>query len=632
MPKSQPHPKRPEPKQKDKPPHTPRKPHGPHEPREIWLPGAIRVVHEDEHLVIVDKPAGMATVNAPEHRIPNVFDEVKAYVRDQVRRRGTRVWVIHRLDKEASGLLVFAKTEKAFHWLKEEFRTKRVQRLYAAVVEGEVRRDEGITKPDADEPPSPAKKPHKGRAALEQPLSGTIQSFLFEDDRGLVHSLPTPTPPHGLRDVEGEDRGAKLAVTHWQAQQVGSGRTLMQVRLETGRKHQIRVHLASIRKPIVGDRRYGSTTDPLGRTCLHAFELAFAHPQTGEQVKFRSPTPGSFFGLVGKSDSKADSEAPGELIEPPTAEAAPPPPPPAIATPQPVTSQASWDHVADWYDTLIDDRGSDHHQNLILPSTVRLLGPVSGKRVLDVACGQGILCRRLAALGAKCVGIDASERLIESARRAGGGEFLVGDARNLVSAVKGRFDAAACVLALMNIDPLSPLTRGVAELLAPGGVFVGIILHPAFRAPGQTSWAWDESRPHPDHAGPRGLKPKHFQPRRATPMRSPGPDAALRQYRRVDGYLSPGQKEIVMNPGAAAHGKKAVTTITYHRPIQAYVRAFAEAGLLIDAIEEWPSLRSSQPGPRAAEENRARREIPMFLAIRAVKASRPNSGGPASPE
>jgi hypothetical protein len=88
----------------------------------------------------------------------------------------------------------------------------------------------------------------------------------------------------------------------------------------------------------------------------------------------------------------------------------------------------------------------------------------------------------------------------------------------------------------------------------------------------------------------------------------------------VDGYLTPAAREIVMNPGEAAGGGAPVTTVTFHRPVQAYVNAMGEAGLLVDRLEEWPSMRRSQPGPRAAEENRARTEIPMFLAIRAVRA------------
>ena len=92
-----------------------------------------------------------------------------------------------------------------------------------------------------------------------------------------------------------------------------------------------------------------------------------------------------------------------------------------------------------------------------------------------------------------------------------------------------------------------------------------------------------------------------------------------RQYRRVDGYLSPAPVRIVANPGEVASGRDAVETWSFHRPIQSYVKACAGAGLLIDRLEEWPSLRVSTSGPRAEEENRARREIPMFLGVRAVK-------------
>jgi SAM-dependent methyltransferase len=185
----------------------------------------------------------------------------------------------------------------------------------------------------------------------------------------------------------------------------------------------------------------------------------------------------------------------------------------------------------------------------------------------------------------------------------------VGDARDLAR-VAGRvggepggfgpFDAATCIMALMNIDPPEPVLHGCSSLLAPGGVLVVVILHPAFRAPGQTSWAWEEA-------------PNGSDRRRETAKNS------ARQYRRVDGYLSTGQAEIVMNPGHAAHGKRPVTTWTFHRPIQSYFKALAEAGFLVESLEEWPSLRRSEPGPRAAEENRARREIPMFLGLRAVK-------------
>ena len=604
--------------------------------RERFLPGGIRIVHEDSEVMVVDKPHGFPTVSPPDQEVDCVFTEVKRHVRDQMKRRGTRVWVIHRLDKEASGLLVFAKTERAFHWLKEEFRAKRVHRLYSAVVEGQMAEVQ-------EEAPTPAGEQAKP-AKIKQPPMGTIQSFLFEDDRGLVKSVAKPSaaqrgPRRGVAGEEEELGGAaKLAVTHWKVQQAGHGRTLLQVRLETGRKHQIRVHLAEMGFPIVGDRRYGGKTDPIGRLCLHAFELGFTHANTGKSLRFRSTTPGGFFGLAGEEESAAshqrDAKAAKESRSQPERSADDASTHAVVSLPAPVlkasvrekpvrraaelasktaassqagsqTSASSWEHVAAWYDELIEDRGSDHHENIILPGTLRLLGQPEGMRILDVACGQGVLCRAAAKLGAEVVGVDSSPSLIDSARRLSKSpphgiaepHFVVGDARNLGSLrLPGEFDAAICVMALMNIEPLGPVLDGIAAQLKHGAPFVAVMLHPAFRAPGQTSWGWSA--------------PSETAARAANGV----------QFRRVDGYLSPGVSEIVMNPGTTARGGEAVTTLTYHRPLQTYVRALAEAGLLIDALEEWPSLRQSQPGTRAQAENRARREIPMFLAIRTLNA------------
>ena len=614
----------------------------------------LQIVHEDADVVVVGKPPGLLSARMPGEERDSLFDLVKLHVRGK-KRKPVRVWIVHRLDKEASGLLVFAKTEKAFNWLKEDLRAKRMSRVYVAVVEGEIRSEtENPARRERDSETGEGTEGGKAGARFKQPLSGTIQSFIRDDEFGTVSSVGVGEvareSARGRRDGrEGRGRfmgpldpdAPRLAVTHWRLLGSGQGRSLLQLRLDTGRKNQIRVHMREFKHPIIGDARYGAASDPIGRLALHASELGFTHPGTGQAVRFVSPAPAEFFKAVGMEAARGaepgavraiapapDEDAPAIVShreQPPEASLlgarGPEPTGAAQSKPRPVDGvPTSWDNVAPWYDRMIEEERSDHFRHVIVPGTLRLLRPAPGMRVLDIACGQGSLCRRLAEGGVEVVGVDASARLIEAARahaqRLPGARFEVADARflgDLAREIMERpFDAAACVMALMNIDPLEPVIRGAAGLLKPGGVFVGVILHPAFRAPGQTSWGWEERGAEAGgrRDGSRGGRREHR-----------GPDRPVRQFRRVDGYLSPGQMPITMNPGYAAHGAEAVQTWTFHRPVQTYVRVLAEAGFLVEALEEWPSMRRSQPGPRAAEEDRARREIPMFLGFRAVKTA-----------
>jgi RluA family pseudouridine synthase len=532
---------------------APGKPYGSRRER---LPRELDIIHEDADILIVNKPAGIVSAMPKPGSRPTLYDMVKQYARAKGG-RDARAFVVHRLDLDASGLLIFAKSKPALDWLKDDLRARRIDRHYIALVDGEV--------------------------AGGKDATGTVQSLLREEPGGHVVEVPDQR----YRGSRGDASEARPAVTHYRVLGVGKGHSLVQLKLETGRKHQIRVHMASLGHPLVGDVRYGKGASRFNRLALHASELAFRHPGSGQRVRYFCPAPAEFYEAAGLQPAKAITPSPGETA-------------PIVKRESPKNrpaGDAGWDEVSEWYGEYQTSGRSDHFAEVIVPGTVGLLAPKPGERVLDIACGEGRLADAITNLGASVTGVDASPALIDLAtkRKLAGSRFAVGDARKLGELPQDLraepFDAATCVMALMNINPISDVLEGASKLLKSGGRFVAVILHPAFRSPARSSWGWE---------GERASKQK--------------------QYRRVDAYLSAAAEPIIMNPGEVASGGKPVQTLTHHRPLEHYVKAFGAAGLKIDDLEEWPSRRRSEPGPRADEENRARREIPMFLCIRAVKA------------
>lgn len=228
----------------------------------------LRVVYEDDALIVVEKKNGLLTVPVKaDSKETTVFSILKEYVRKQSHRN--TVHVVHRLDRETSGLLVFAKSPDLQEYMRTYWRQLVTKRTYVALVEGKLEKTEG-----------------------------KITSWLTEDSRtALVSSSPV-------------DNGGQLAITNYKVLKESALQTdesdlkaeysLVELNLETGRTNQIRVHMASMGHPVVGDRKYGNGNEssPIDRLCLHARVLEFIHPMTEKKVRFEAPMPKEFTRVV----------------------------------------------------------------------------------------------------------------------------------------------------------------------------------------------------------------------------------------------------------------------------------------------------------------------------------------------
>lgn len=246
-----------------------------------------------------------------------------------------------------------------------------------------------------------------------------------------------------------------------------------------------------------------------------------------------------------------------------------------------------WDSVAGEYGAGFIAPDGSYHSTLLLPNLLRVVEPKKGKKILEVGCGDGFFANEFANAGADVEGSDIASAMINEAKNKFPHQrWFVASADNLSFAKNELYDAVVVVLALQNIENLNGAIKEASRVLKRGGNFIFVLNHPAFRIPKKSSWGYDE--------------------------------AASIQYRRLDSYLSESAEEIDMDPGKTSGKRK---TISFHRPLQLYIKALVKNGFAVTGLEEWISNRSSQPGPRQKAEDTARKEFPLFLMVKAQKLS-----------
>ena len=225
-----------------------------------FLPHGLSILYEDGNVLVVDKPAGLLTMGTDSNKTRTAYFYLTDYVRKGYSKSRNRIFIVHRLDRETSGIVIFAKNFETKFRLQDQW--KDTKKKYLAVVHGQCAK-----------------------------TSGTITTYLAENRARIVYSTSDRTK-------------GKLSSTGYKVLKQTKDFTLLELDLLTGRKHQIRVHLAGIGHAVVGDQKYGSGDREQPRLALHATSISFKHPYTGEQLTFEAKMPTYFNQLVGKVDLK----------------------------------------------------------------------------------------------------------------------------------------------------------------------------------------------------------------------------------------------------------------------------------------------------------------------------------------
>ena len=248
----------------------------------------------------------------------------------------------------------------------------------------------------------------------------------------------------------------------------------------------------------------------------------------------------------------------------------------------------SWEKSADWYQNLLTEENT-YQKDLILPNLLRLLEIKKGETILDLACGPGFFAKEFFKKGARVIGADISKSLIKAAKENSPEaiRYYVSPAVRLPFIKSSSINKITIILAIQNMDNVRGIFTECARALKPGGKLLLVLNHPAFRNPKQSEWEWDAEK--------------------------------KIQYRRMDSYLSESKAKIDMRPSTNSGQVPNEYTISFHRPLQFYFKALEKSGFTVTRLEEWNSNKKSRLGPRAEAENKARKEIPLFLFLEARK-------------
>lgn len=214
----------------------------------------LQIIYEDEHIIVIEKHAGLLSIATESGIFATAYSILSSYVKQQ--KPTNKIFIVHRLDRDTSGVMMFARSENVQRLLQKNWKENVKQRTYAVIVEGKVEDQEG-----------------------------TLKSYIYESKSLMMHSTQDP------------DKG-EMAITHFRTIKTNNKYSLLEANLDTGKKNQIRLHMQDMGHSVVGDKKYGAKGNPIGRLGLHASLLEFIHPITGKVLRFESKIPAKFRLLV----------------------------------------------------------------------------------------------------------------------------------------------------------------------------------------------------------------------------------------------------------------------------------------------------------------------------------------------